>query len=159
MLAQLYQNHPYGRPVLGWAHEIKTLSRDDAVRYYRSYYSPANAVLVVVGDVTADEVRYLAQASYGKNRAGVALPPRIRPTEPEPVAARWVRLEDARSGSPLLLRFYLAPSFASSSEGEAEALAVLARVLGGDDTSRLYRRLVLETKVAVQAGADYQGGG
>lgn len=159
MLAQLYQNHPYRRPVLGWAHEIASLGRDDATKFYGRHYAPYNAILVVAGDVTADEVRAMAEATYGKNKPSATLVPRQRPSDPAPLAMRWLRLEDARAGAPLLLRYYDVPGWPKAKSGEAEALSLLARILGGDDTSRLYRHLVLETKVAVHAGADYQGGG
>jgi zinc protease len=156
MLAALYQNHPYRRPVLGWAHEIAELDREAAATFYRQHYTASNAILVVAGDVSETEVRRLAETSYGRHPRSPAVATRVRPREPEHVAARRVRLEDARTGEPLLLRYYHVPSLASATKGEAAALAVLARVIGGDDTSRLYRRLVLEDKLAVQAGADYQ---
>jgi zinc protease len=159
MLAQLYQNHPYGRPVLGWAHEIAELALKDVADFYALHYAPNNSILVVAGDVTAEEVRVLAEATYGRNKPNPAVSPRQRPREPEPLAARSVRLEDARAGVPLVLRYYHVPSFKTAKGGDAEALALLARVLGGDDTSRLYRKLVLEGKLAVQAGAEYQAGG
>ncbi len=156
MLAALYQNHPYGRPALGWAHEMGRLSLGDASTFYRRFYAPNNAVLVVAGDITADEVRPLAQATYGRNKAGVALPPRARPREPAPVAARRVKLEDARAGANVLLRFYDVPSYPSGRPGDAESVELLAWILGGDDTSRLYRRLV-SNKLASTAGSDYTG--
>ncbi len=159
MLAQLYQNHPYGRPVLGWAHEIAGLTLRDATQFYARHYAPNNSVLVVAGDVTANEVRQLAEATYGRNKASTDVRPRQRPREPEPIAGRAVRLEDERASAPLVLRYYHVPSVASAKAGDAEALALLARILGGDDTSRLYRKLVLEQKIAVQAGADFQGSG
>ncbi|NJO32370.1 MAG: insulinase family protein [Rhodospirillales bacterium] len=157
MLAQLYQNHPYGRPVLGWAHEIGKLTLQDAADFYAMYYAPNNALLVVAGDVTVDEVRSLAEATYGQNKPNLAVAPRARPSEPPPLATRWLRVEDGRIGAPIVLRYYLVPSFRAAKPGDAEALALLARILGGDDTSRLYRRLVLEKKIAAQSGADYQG--
>src|SRR5262249_57227681 len=81
MLASLYLNDPYHRPALGWEHEMAQLSLDDAATFYKRFYAPNNAVLVVAGDVTADEVRPLAEATYGKNKPrGIAL--RSRPTEP-----------------------------------------------------------------------------
>ena len=159
MQAALYQNHPYGRPVLGFAHEMAQLSLQDATAFYIQHYAPNNAILVVAGDVTAAEVRSLAEATYGRKTKNAGVKPRLRPSEPEPIAARAVRLEDARAQAPIVLRTYHVPSFASAKPGEAETLALLARILGGDDTSRLYRRLVVESKLAVQAGADYQGGG
>ena len=66
MDAALYLNHPYGRPVIGWRHEIEQLDREDALEFYRRFYTPNNAILVVAGDVTADEVRTLAEETYGK---------------------------------------------------------------------------------------------
>ena len=156
MMSALYQNHPYARPVLGWPHEIADYRLKDVVDFYKRYYAPNNAVLVVSGDVTANEVRKLAEATYGRIETRPLPAARPRPLEPESLAPRWVRLTDARIGSPLMLRYYLVPSFASANSGDAEALAILARIIGGDTTSRLYRQLVLETKIALQAGADYQ---
>ena len=66
MDAALYLNHPYGRPVIGWRHEIEQLNRDGALEFYRRFYTPNNAILVVAGDVTPEEVRTLAQETYGK---------------------------------------------------------------------------------------------
>ena len=159
MLAALYQNHPYGRPVLGFAHEIAQLSQQDATAFYGQHYAPNNAILVVAGDASESEVRSLAEATYGRVKPKSGVKPRQRPSEPEAIAQRTVLLEDARAGAPLLLRTYHVPSMASANPGDAEALTLLGRVLGGDDTSRLYRALVLESKLAVQSGADYQGGG
>ena len=156
MLAQLFLNHPYGRPVLGWAHEIMSLTRDKAAAHYKHYYAPNNAILVVVGDVTPDEVRTLAEATYGRNAPGPTLAPRIRPSEPDAIAARKVEIEDSRAGAPFVLRLYLTPGPLAATTGEDATLAVLARILGGDDTSRLYRHLVVDERVAVHAGADFQ---
>ena len=66
MDAALYLNHPYGRPVIGWRHEIEKLDRDDALAFYRRFYTPNNAIVVVAGDVTADEVKADAEETYGK---------------------------------------------------------------------------------------------
>jgi zinc protease len=158
MLLQLYQNHPYHRPSIGFEHEMAKLSRQDAITFYKRYYAPNNAVLVVAGDVTPEEVRTLAQATYGKNRPNRALVRPLRADEPKPIAARRVQLVDGRAGARILLRYYLSPSFASGPPGEAESLELLARIIGGDDTSRLYRRLVVE-KLASTAGANFSGAG
>ena len=159
MLAQLYLNHPYGRPVLGWPHEIAKLSRDDAVNFYKRNYASNNAVLVVAGDVTPEEVRPLVEATYGRNKPNSAIVPRVRPIEPEPLGPRSVRLVDARAGTPFVLRYYHVPSFLSARAGEAEALTLLSKILGGDDTSLLNRKLVLDDKLASAAGSDYMGDG
>jgi zinc protease len=154
MLSVLYHNHPYGRPSIGWEHEMAKLSRQDASTFYKRYYAPNNAILVVAGDVTPEEVRSFAQATYGRNRPNRGLVRPIRPDEPKPIAARRVELVDGRAGARILLRYYLSPSFASGPPGEAESLELLARIIGGDDTSRLYRRLVVE-KLASTAGANF----
>jgi len=158
MLAALYLNHPYGRPALGWGGEMGKLTRQDALAFYKRFYAPNNAVLVVAGDITPAEVKPLAEATYGRNKAASALAPRNRPKEPEPVTARRVHLEDARAGSPYLLRYYHVTSYTTAGPGDAESLELLARIIGGDDTSRLYRALVT-TKLASAAGADYVGNG
>jgi zinc protease len=155
MLASLYQNHPYHRPQLGWEHEMKELSLKDAAAFYKRFYAPNNAVLVVAGDVTPEEVRPLAEASYGRNKANKAIGRAPRIQEPPAIAARRVRLEDARAGAPLLLRYYLAPTYTSGKPGEAESLELLSWIVGGDDTSRMYRRLV-DTNVAATAGTNYE---
>jgi zinc protease len=157
MLAALYLNHPYGRPAIGWAHEIAKLSPKDVASFYERFYAPNNAILVVAGDVTAHEVRPLAEATYGRIKSRAASS-RSRPQEPRHVAARCVHLADARAGAPYLLRYYHVPSYRSAPPGEAEDLDLLAQIIGGGDTSRLYRRLVVE-KLASTAGATYVGNG
>ncbi|HEX5780190.1 MAG TPA: pitrilysin family protein [Xanthobacteraceae bacterium] len=155
--AALFANHPYGKPVIGWEHEIRALNRQDALDFYRVHYAPNNAILIVAGDVSADEVRTLAEKTYGAIPAGTSIKPRVRPEEPEPRAQRRVELTDPRVRQPQLSRYYLAPSYANAAVGEAEALDVLAHILGSGSLSRLYRALVVEQQVAVNAGAWYQG--
>jgi len=158
MLAALYQNNPYGRPILGWAHEMAQLTRQDAATFYRRFYAPNNAILVVAGDVTPAEVRPLAEATYGKNKANPALAGRQRPQEPGQIAARRVQMEDVRAGANVFLRYYQAPSYPVARQGEAESLELLSLILGGDDTSRLYLKLVAEN-LASTAGSDYVSNG
>jgi zinc protease len=158
MLAVLYLNHPYGRPAFGWPHEMANLSLSEVAAFYRRFYAPNNAVLIVAGDVTLDEVRPLAEASYGGNKPMPLVPPRSRPQEPRHVAARRVHQEDAGAGAPLLLRYYHVPSFASARAGEAEHLELLAQIIGGSDNSRLYRRLAANNLASV-ASSRYLGNG
>ena len=155
MDAALYLNHPYGRPVIGWRHEIEKLDRDDALAFYRRFYSPNNAIVVVAGDVSADEVKADAEATYGKvaDRAPTNL--RQRPTEPQQDAARTVTLADARVEEPSVSRDYLVPSATTAKPGESEALDVLAEVLGSGEDCRLYRTLVADKGIALNAGATY----
>ena len=152
--AARYLAHPYGIPVIGWAHEIATLTTDDALAFYRRYYAPDNAILVIAGDVTMAEVRPLAEQTYGAvPAAGIA--PRRRPQEPPHLAARRVEFKDPRVRQPEWRRSYLAPGYTAGASEHAYALQVLAELFGGSSTSRLYRSLVIEQKVAASAGAWY----
>jgi zinc protease len=155
--AALFTHHPYGAPIIGWSHEIEGLNRTDALAYYQRFYTPENAILIVAGDVEAEEVRRLAEAHYGKIRPRGEPPQRNRPQEPAPVARRLVTLNDEKVEQPSWQRCYIAPSFRTAQPGEAEALEVLAHLLGGGQTSLLYRALVLDQAIAVVAGAHYMG--
>lgn len=154
MRAALYQNHPYGIPIIGWEHEIAALSTADALAFYRDHYMPNNAILLVAGDISAAELRPLAEKYYGAIPAGDP-PPRTRPREPEHQGARLVTVRDPRVGQPRWLRDYLAPSYSVGATEHAYALQVLAELLGGGSTSRLYRSLVVERPLATAAGASY----
>jgi zinc protease len=153
--AALFVHHPYGIPVIGWGHEIETLSQEDALAYYRRFYTPKNAILVVAGDVTAETVRALAEASYGQIEVSEAAPARKRPREPEPKVHRLLTLADEKVEQPSHQRIYLTPSCITAEPSESEALEVLAHLLGGGQTSLLYKTLVLDRQVAVSAGAYY----
>ena len=155
--AALFTHHPYGTPVIGWSHEIEGLNKADALAYYQRFYTPENAILIVAGDVDADQVRAQAEATYGKIAPRGAAPERRRRQEPAPVARRLVQLNDEKVDQPSWQRCYLAPSARTAAPGESEALEVLAHLLGGGQTSLLYRALVLDQEIAVVAGAHYMG--
>lgn len=160
MNAALYQNHPYGKPVIGWYHEMAKLSRQNALDFYKHYYAPNNAILVVSGDVTADEVRKLADETYGKIPANPTVPAtRQRPTDPPQLVARRLTLKDPRAGNYSFQRYYQTPSYVTAKPGEAEALDILMKIAGSGSTSRLYKKLVVESKLASSAGGDYSGYG
>ncbi|MBV1701558.1 MAG: insulinase family protein [Hyphomicrobiales bacterium] len=155
--AALFTQHPYGRPVIGWGHEIETLNRHDAIAYYERFYTPENAILVVAGDIGHEELTRLANETYGKIPARGAKPERLRPQEPPARAHRLVSLSDEKVEQPSLQALYLVPSVSTAKPGEAEALEVLSHMLGGGPTSILYKGLVLDQKIAVAAGAYYMG--
>jgi zinc protease len=157
MEAALYLNHPYGRPVIGWRHEIEQLNREDALAFYRRFYTPNNAILVIAGDVTPEQIRVLAEETYGKVPRVAEIKPRIRPQEPTQEAQRTVTLADPRVTQPSVSRYYLVPSSTSARPGESEALEVLAHILGRGSNSRLYHTLVFGRGIAVNAGASYDG--
>ncbi|HEX3708383.1 MAG TPA: pitrilysin family protein [Pseudolabrys sp.] len=153
--AALFLNHPYGKPVIGWRHEMEGLTRDDAIGFYRRFYGPNDAVVVVAGDVEPDVVRALAEQTYGKVSRNNNIVVRHRPQEPPPVAVRSLTLADPRVEQPMMQRAYLVPSFATGKPGQSEALEVLAHILGSGSNSRLYRTLVVDKHIAVNAGAWY----
>jgi zinc protease len=157
MDAALYLNHPYGRPVIGWRQEIEELDREGALAFYRRFYTPNNAILVVAGDVSADEIRGFVDATYAKVPRVADIKPRLRPQEPVQEAARTVTLADPRVTQPSISRYYLVPSSTSGRAGESEALDLLSHILGRGESSRLYRGLVVDKGIAVNAGASYDG--
>jgi zinc protease len=157
MDAALYLNHPYHRPAIGWRPEIEKLDRDDALAFYKRFYTPNNAVVIIAGDVTADEVKAYAEDIYGKIAQRAPSNPRQRPKEPAAEAPRTVTLADARVEQPSVSRNYLVPSETTAKPGEGEALGVLAHVLGSGADSRLYRTLVVDKGIALNAGAVYSG--
>jgi len=158
MRAALYQNSPYGRPIIGWRHEIAQLTGDIATDFYRVHYAPNNAILVVAGDVEPDDVLALANQFYGPIPAVADLPPRARPQEPPQLAERRLVMRDARVGQPYVNRLYLAPIRRPGDQREAAAFQVLGAILGGSSqTSVLDRRLTYDEGIAISTWAGYNG--
>ena len=156
MQAALFLHHPYRIPIIGWEHEMRGLTREDAMAFYRRHYHPDNALLVVAGDTSLAEVRRLAEAHYGAAKRG-NVPERARVAEPPHRHPRRVTYRDSRVDQPAITRAYLAPSFNRGESRHAHALQVLAEILGGGSTSRLYQALVVAQKIATSAGAAYSG--
>ncbi len=159
MHAALYQSHPYGVPILGWEHEMKALDRQKALEFYKRFYAPNNAILIVAGDVTTDEVKKLAEQTYGKIPANTDRVRDARPIEPKHRAPIRVNLEDPRAGRATVQRMYLAPSYTTAEPGEAEALDLMMKVLASGSTSRVYKSLVVDKKIAASAGGWFSGTG
>ena len=158
MRAAQFQNLHYGIPIIGWRHEMEALSRSDALEWYKRYYAPNNAVLVVAGDVTPDAVRALAETHYGPLLPTVDLPARVRPSEPPQLAERRITFADGRVSEPYLMRTYLAPERNPGDQKKAAALSILAQLLGGSGTtSVLARALQFDAKTAVYSSAFYDG--
>lgn len=156
--AAQFLNHPYGIPIIGWRHEIEGLTRADAEAFYRTFYAPNNATLVVAGDVTADQVRALAQTHYGPIAPTADLPPRARPSEPPQLAERRLTMRDARVSQPYMMRSYLAPKRDSGNQKQAAALLYLAELLGGSGTTSLFaKQLQFADPTAVYSYAAYDG--
>jgi zinc protease len=154
LAATHYLNSPYGRPVIGWEDEIRAIDRPALLAFYRRFYMPANAILIVQGDADTETVRRLAEATYGQIPGGVA-PDRVRPQEPPPLGSKRLLLRDARVREPSLTRVHHAPS-ARSGQDVADALDLGAHVLGSGPTSVLWRALV-DAGLAASVGAYYSG--
>jgi zinc protease len=155
--AVLYRNHPYRLPVIGWRHEIEGYTTEDALDFYERFYEPSNAVLVVGGDVTVEEVRRLAEKHFGPVPNGKTVT-RQRLQEPPPSAPRRVALTDPRVRQPYLIRSYQAPNFRNAKGNEGYALTVLSEILTGGTAGRLYRRMVIEQQSALGIDTGYDGG-
>lgn len=153
MRAMLWPHHPYGTPVIGWLHEINALDRETALRFYRTWYAPNNAILVVAGDVDAAELRPLAERYYGRLRPTRDLPARNWVSDPPNVGPMRVTHRDEKVRQPSVSRMYRAISYGTDEGRQAHALDVAIEILGGSETSRLYRALVEDQRIAVSAGA------
>lgn len=152
-LASLFLNHRYGIPVIGWMHEIRSWTQEDALSFYRRWYTPSNALLVVSGDIDFEQLRHLATKHYGKLAAYAVT--RKRATEPPSLAERRIVMKDPRAGRPLWLRLYLAPSYGTADRPKTIAIEILAELLGGGATGILHRRLVMERRLAADVSASY----
>ncbi|MBU2980513.1 insulinase family protein [Lentibacter algarum] len=155
--AAQYLNHRYGVPVIGWRHEMVTLDLDAAMAFYKRFYAPNNAILVVAGDVEPDAVKALAEQYYGVLEPNPELGPRVRPSEPPQTAERRMIFRDARVAQPYVTRSYLAPERDSGAQETAAALKLLSDLLGGGTTSYMAEELQFKTQQAVYTSAYYNG--
>ena len=158
MRAAQFMNHRYGVPIIGWRQEVAALSRDDAYAWYARYYAPNNAILIIAGDTTPDQVRALAEKYYGPIVPSEGITPRMRPQEPPQLAERRLTMTDERVSNPYIMRTYLAPERDPGDQSQAAALTILAALLGGDgQTSHLARALQFDSQIAVYTSAFYDG--
>jgi zinc protease len=156
--AAQYLNHPYGTPIIGWRQEMTELDREDALKWYHDNYAPNNAVLVVAGDVTPEEVERLAKEYYGPLAPSADIPERQRVTEPPQLAERRLSMADPRVSRDYVVRTYLAPERNAGDQKTAAALTVLAEILGGNGaTSVLGQALIYDDPKALYVGAGYDG--
>jgi len=156
--ATLFQNHRYGIPIIGWRHEIETLDDVAAKAFYELFYAPNNAIVIVAGDVTADEVHEMAERHYGPIPANPDVTTRARAVEPPHFAERRLIMRDGRVAQPFLNRVYLAPTRRPGDQAEAAAYRMLGALLGGSArTSVLGRELTHEQGITLSAWAGYNG--
>ena len=149
-------DHPYGRPVIGTKKELPALTLNDAKRFYQTHYAPDNAVLVVAGDITAEELKPLAEKYYGK------IPPR-RTAEAKrqfhqsyPVRSK-IEMRHPQVRLHSLQRAYIVPSYLSEKKEQSFAYAVLDEILGTYRLGKMHKHFVSDKKLARQAGTHYSG--
>ncbi len=149
-MAATFEAHPYQWPVIGWLHDIESISLDDYRTYYHRYYLPNNCTLVVVGDIDPKEALAQIEATFGKLPAGPE-PPKV--TAQEPKHHGPCRVEVSREAQfPVILMNYHVPNWESP---DAYPLELLSRILSQGRSSRLYHNLVYQQKLALEAGVDY----
>ncbi len=152
MRATAFLAHPYRWPVIGWPSDIESYTREDLVQYYRTYYAPNNATLIVAGDVKKEELLPKVQALFGKIPRGPE-PPKVITVEPPQRGERRVYVKkDAEL--PLVFAVYHVPNL---THPDSFALEVLGYILGGGQSARLHRQVVYEKQLASYASADYSG--
>ncbi|MBI3066611.1 MAG: insulinase family protein [Deltaproteobacteria bacterium] len=150
--AVAYTVHPYRRPVIGWMDDIQNLSRQDLVDFYKLYYAPNNAYVVVTGDFSTEEILAKIKSAFEKIPRG-AEPPKVRVEEPPQRGERRVILKK-EAELPFILMYYHAPNLKSP---DNYALELLSVVLAGGRSSRLYHELVYQKRIARNIDADYSG--
>ncbi|MEK7708341.1 MAG: pitrilysin family protein [Pseudomonadota bacterium] len=157
MMAMAYQAHPYKNPIIGWMNDLENMRVEDAQEWYDRWYAPNNAILVVVGDVDAEEVFKLAQKNYGTIQKHSLLPINARKpqTEPPQVGTKRITVK-APAELPYLIMGYHAPGIKNvATDWEPYALEILEGVLDGNASARLNKSLVRENQIANSANAGY----
>jgi len=158
LFAMAYRQHPYRTPIIGWMDDLENMRVEDARAWYRAWYAPNNATLVVVGDVDAREVFEQARRWFGAIPAH-GLPERRTPVEPPQRGVRRAVLGAPAELPHLLMGWHVPVVRALEEEWEPFALWILAAALDGSEAARLARTLVRESRVAVSASAGYDAVG
>jgi len=153
MMSAVFASHPYRHPVIGWMNDLEHMTAKDAREWYRRWYAPNNATLVVVGDVDPKQVYRLAKKYFGPLKAQ-KLPPRKPQQEPDQKGERRLVVK-APAKLPYVALAYQAPSLRGVDDWEPYALEILAGVLDGHAASRLNRDLVRRDRIAVEVSAGY----
>ncbi|MET0104140.1 MAG: pitrilysin family protein [Sedimenticola sp.] len=152
--ALAYNSLPYGNPVIGWMNDLNNMKVDDLREWYRLWYAPNNATLVVVGDVDPNQVHGLAKKYFGPLKAEET--PATKPLREPPQRGMARSVVKVPAKEPYLIMGYKTPVLKSLEEAwEGYALEVLVAILDGGDSARLSRNLVRGSEIAVSAGASY----
>ncbi len=154
MNAAMFRHHPYGTPIIGWAHEMAKLDKKQAQIFFEKYYNPANATLLLVGDIEASEAQKLAQKYYGGWAAGTKRPHQWV-VEPPRNSADLITMQHENVKQPKLVISYIAPSFNMSGKHNIYALLLAEELLGNPRTGFLYQKLVKEQHLASSINLSY----
>ncbi len=149
--AAAFKAHPYGNPIIGWMSDIRQLKREDLHGFYKRYYVPNNAVVVVVGDFDRAELLPKLTRAFGSIPRGPD-PPAVRSIEPPQDGQRRVVIKRPDAELPSIIASYHVPNLP---ERDSYALDVLELILAGGKSAQLYRHLVYEKELALSAGASY----
>jgi zinc protease len=150
MMATAFSAHPYQWPVIGWMADLNNLTRDDLVQYYKTYYAPNNATVVIVGDFDSRTVLPLVQKYFGGIPRGPEIP-KIGAVEPKQLGEKRVMVK-REAELPAVFAGYKVPTL---KDPDAYALNVLQVILSSGKSSRLYKSLVYDKQIALYAGGDY----
>jgi zinc protease len=155
LMAAAFQEHPYHNPVIGWMDDLLALKADDVREWYRRWYDPSNAVLVIAGDVKASDIFALAQRYYGKI-PGHRMSPRRIYTEQKQLGIKRIVVK-APAELPYLIMAYHAPVLRDPAhDWQPYALEVLVGILNGNGAARLNKSLVREQQLASSVDASYE---
>jgi zinc protease len=154
LMAATFDAHPYRHPIIGWMSDLQSMTVADAQAWYDAWYTPANAVLVVAGDVDPDEVYRLAEQTYGRIAAR-PLPDRKPQEEPPQRGIKRLMVKAPAENPYIAMAFHVPKLVSVESDREPFALEMLASVLSAGDSARLVRNVVRGLRVANQAGAGY----
>ena len=155
MRTVLFPNHYYGRPIIGWKHEIENLSFDDVIEFYKKYYVPNNATLVLSGDVDFERVKKLTKKYFGKRRKGNALIYE-NVVDPNIETSVTVEMKHSTVKQNIWKKFYRVNSYKNSIK-DSLALEIGLRILASGSSSFLYENLVHKKKKFSAIGGYYQG--
>lgn len=149
----LYNQSPYGVPIIGWKEEMPNITWEKAKDYYQKWYAPNNAILIVSGDVTGTEMKSLAEKYYGF-LPRKDIPTHIRPLVPDAPAPVIVTFNNEAVQQPVYMKAVLAPSFVQNKK-ESYALQVLENTISSGAATQLYQSLVVKQKLAVNIDMNY----
>ncbi|MBI4654783.1 MAG: insulinase family protein [Nitrospirae bacterium] len=150
VVATAFKNHPYRRPVIGWMSDIKNITRDDLYNYYKKYYVPNNAFIIAVGNIDKDSLITKIKKEFNDIPKGPEIK-KINLDEPEQNGEKRVIVKK-EAELPYILIAYKAPNVLSDDNASLE---VLAEILSGGKSARIYKNLIDEKQLALSAGAEY----